>query len=190
MSAARGARWTHALRRMRTQALRVRDRVRYLYHRRTSALPARVGSVLVVCQGNICRSPFAEACLRALLAERGLTLEVRSAGLDTTPGKPAHPHTLAFAERRKLSLEAHATTRLEAALVDRSDLILVMEIAQKQQLQSLHPASHGKVMVLGHFDPDGVLEIADPYGKELGDFQRCFEQITRSCEALVQHLAR
>ena len=52
-------------------------------------LPDSVQSVLFVCKGNICRSPLAEVYFRSLVEKDGRRITVRSAGLETTPGKPA-----------------------------------------------------------------------------------------------------
>jgi protein-tyrosine phosphatase len=161
---------------------------RRLYHQWSTVVPFPVTSVLFVCHGNICRSPFAEIYFRSLLAKTGMPLCVMSAGLDTTPGKPAHTNTRALGRERQLSLDQHTTTQLQSELVGQSDLIVVMEIAQKQRIHSLYPASKGKVVLLGYFDPKGPLEIADPYGKPIERFHACFEQVARCCDNLAQAL--
>lgn len=161
---------------------------RDMYHRWTTVIPDSVTSVLFVCHGNICRSPFAASYFQFLVRQNGRPLTVRSAGLDTTPGKPAHSNTRAMARQQHLSLDDHLTTQLHAELVKQSDLIVVMEIAQKIRVQSLYPATKGSVVLLGYFDPHGPLEIADPYGRSLDDFRICFEQVTRCCNGLAHAL--
>lgn len=161
---------------------------RCLYQRWTTVLPASVASILFVCHGNICRSPFAEAYFRSLLMKRGMSLTVKSAGLDTTPGKPAHSNTKTLAEQQTLSVDEHVTTQLHADLVNQSDLIVVMEIVQKHRVHSVYPASRGKVVLLGYFDPKGPLEVADPYGKPIDNFKTCFQQVARCCEKLADRL--
>ena len=56
-----------------------------------------------------------------------MSLTVKSAGLDTTPGKPAHSNTKSLAQQQMLSVDEHVTTQLHADLVNQSDLIVVME---------------------------------------------------------------
>ncbi|MDC8447059.1 MAG: ATP-grasp domain-containing protein [Nitrospira sp.] len=162
--------------------------VRRLYHRWTTHVPGTVTSVLFVCQGNICRSPFAEMYFQSLLKGRGMGLTVRSAGLGTTPGKPAHWNTRTSAREYHISLDDHATTQLDADLVSNSDLIVVMEAAQKKRVLSLYPESKGKVLLLGCFDAKGPLEIADPYGGPIDHFRTCFSQIVRCCDNLAKEL--
>ena len=116
-------------------------------------------------------------------------MTVRSAGLETTPGKPAHANAKAVALQHRLSLDEHATTQVHKELLDQSDLIIVMEIVQKDRIHRLYPKTKGKVVLLGRFDYVGSLEIADPYGGPIEDFHTCFEQVRRSCDALASRLA-
>jgi hypothetical protein len=70
---------------------RVIDQWRYrvLVNWQTFPIPTR--NILVVCKGNICRSPLAEAYLKHQLEKHGLPVSIQSAGLETSFGKPAHP---------------------------------------------------------------------------------------------------
>jgi len=163
--------------------------IRHPYERwSTIRLPDSVQSVLFVCKGNICRSPLGEVCLRALATQAGRGLTIRSAGLETTPGKPAHLKAQATAIEHGLSLEKHTTTQVHEELLDRSDLIVVMEVAQKDRIQGLYPKTIGKVVLLGRFDPIGPLEIADPYSGTSEDFRSCYQQVQRCCQALAVRL--
>jgi protein-tyrosine phosphatase len=163
--------------------------VRHPYERWvTVRLPASVQSVLFVCKGNICRSPLAEAYFRSLVEKDGRRITVCSAGLETTPGKPADARAKAVAMEHRLSLDEHATTQVHMELLDQSDLIVVMEIMQRDRVQRLYPRSKGKVVLLGRFDSGGSLEIADPYGGASEDFLSCFQQVSRCCDNLADRL--
>jgi protein-tyrosine phosphatase len=188
-----------ALERLRTFWGDVRERaarfaarmnvVRYPHERLTAIrLPDSVQSVLFVCRGNICRSPLAEAYFQSLVKKGGRQISVRSAGLETTPGKPAHTKAKAVALEHRLSLDEHSTTKVEMELLDESDLIIVMEIGQKDRLRRLYPKSKTKVVLLGRFDSIGPLEIADPYSGTGEDFHSCFRQVIRCCDILAARL--
>lgn len=163
--------------------------VRYVYERWAPAcIPSTVASVLFVCTANICRSPLAAAYFASLVQKgRGL-IAARSAGLETNPGRPAHSISKIVARRQHLSLNAHVTTQLNSKLVDQADLIVVMEISQKDRIHRLYPKAKGKTVLLGSFDSSGPLEIRDPYGRSIEDFQFCLEQIMRCCNSLSQRL--
>ena len=164
--------------------------VRHPYERwATVRLPDSVQSVLFVCKGNICRSPLAEAYFRSLVEKEGRHITVRSAGLETTPGRPADAKAKAVALEHRLSLEEHATTQVHRELLDQMDLIIVMEIGQKDRIQRLYPRSKGKVVLLGRFDFVGSLEVADPYSGTREDFLSCFQQVSRCCDVLAAGLA-
>ena len=151
-------------------------------------LPDSVQSVLFVCKGNICRSPLAEVYFQSLVEKEGRQMTVRSAGLETTPGKPAHDKAKAVALEHRLSLDEHATTEVRKELLDQSDLIVVMEIAQKDRVHRLYPNTNGKVVLLGRFDSVGPLEIEDPYSGTSEDFHSCFQQLSRCCDDLAARL--
>ena len=151
-------------------------------------LPDSVLSVLFVCHGNICRSPLAEAYFRSLVKKDGRSMTVCSAGLETTPGKPADPRAKAVAIEHRLSLGEHTTTQVHMELLDQSDLILVMEMGQRDRIEALYPKSKGKVVLLGRFDSGGSLEIADPYSGTSEDFLACFQQVSRCCDILAARL--
>ena len=164
--------------------------VRHPYERWAAVrLPDSVQSVLFVCKGNICRSPLAEAYLRSLVEKDGRSMTVRSAGLETTPGKPADDRVKAVAWEHRLLLDRHATTQVHMELLDQSDLIIVMEIGQRDRIQALYPKAKGKVVLLGRFDSSiGPLEIADPYSGTTEDFLSCFQQVSRCCDMLAARL--
>jgi protein-tyrosine phosphatase len=163
--------------------------LRHPYERwATVRLPDSVRSVLFVCRGNICRSPLAAVYFQSLVDKGARQVTVRSAGLETTPGKPAHAEAKAVALQHELSLEGHATTQVHRELLDQSDLIVVMEIWQKDRIRRLYPGSKGKVVLLGRFDSVGRLEIADPYCGTREDFHSCFKQVSRCCDVLAARL--
>lgn len=115
-------------------------------------------------------------------------MDVISAGLEATPGRPADIIFKAVARQQHVSLDAHVVTQLDSELVDRSDLIVVMEMSQKNRIHSLYPKAKGKTVLLGSFDSSGPLEIRDPYGRSIEELQSCLDQIKRCCNSLSQRL--
>ena len=163
---------------------------RRLYERwRPLSLPTSIGSVLFVCKGNICRSPLAAIYFESLVRRGGRNIRVGSAGLETTPGKPAHSNSKLVAREHELSLDAHATAQLTRKLVQETDLIVVMEIGQLDRMHRVYPQAAGKVVLLGALDGRGPLEIADPFGREIDHFRVCFDEMRRGCNGLAVRMA-
>lgn len=161
------------------------------YERLTSpaTIPLPVSTILVLCKGNICRSPLAHVYLESAVRKAGLPIVVKSAGIETTPGKPAHDHAKTVARTNGLSLETHQTTSLYEELVKHAELVLVMEVSQKDRVLRLYPEAKGKVFVLGQFCRRGALDIDDPYSGPLEDFTICYGRIVESCDRIVAMLA-
>ncbi len=113
-----------------------------------------------------------------------------SAGLEAAAGKPANQTAITLAREYHLNLDTHATRIISADLVKESDLIVVMETSQKDRIIRVYPEAAGKVVLLGYFDPQGPLEIADPYGRSQEEFAVCFAQIRRGSMGLVKAIVK
>ena len=161
---------------------------RFFRPRRAVSLPVKVQNILVVCKGNICRSPLAEAYLRSVLPKNDIT--VVSAGLDTTDGKPAHPFAKSVADSYGLTLEQHLTAQITREMVDKADMILVMEFAQLNSMLRLCPRVHDKVFILSEFNGASCVDIDDPFSGTVEDFRECLQIIRDSCNGLVNQLQK
>ena len=115
--------------------------------------------ILVLCEGNHCRSPLAEALLKEAL---GPQIEVSSAGLGALVGRPAHAETQAILREKDLDITAHRGRQLTPEVAIQADLILVMDRAQKEACERMAPAARGRVFLLGHWLPPADQEIPDP----------------------------
>jgi protein-tyrosine phosphatase len=140
--------------------------------------------VLVICYGNICRSPFAAE----LLARRVPGLEVRSAGLEARDGKPPEPAAKRIARKHGVELAAHGAHRMRTEDVAWADLIIAMEGYQGAVVRRRWPEGTDKTHLLGDFFSGGPFLIADPYGHEDEIFAAVFDQIAAAVEALALRL--
>ena len=132
-----------------------------------------IRNILVVCTGNLYRSPIAEAVLQASLPD----CEVRSAGLHAALGTLAPAVLKDMFAAQGLSRPHWAPWQIGAADVARADLLLVMEAAQKRELEKRFPAASGKTFLYG---ASAGGDIEDPHGGSVEMLRNCFEQI-RSC---------
>ena len=145
---------------------------------------ARPKTVLVICYGNICRSPVAGALLARALTPLGI--EVQSAGFIGF-NRPAPREAVAAAQRHAIDLSAHRSRLVTSAMARTTDLIVVMEASQQQKLRDHYGRSATGVLVLGDLDP-APLEtrtIRDPVDQQQDVFERVYERIARCVGELV-----
>lgn len=115
-----------------------------------------IKSVLVVCVGNICRSPMAEFFLKVQRPD----LHVESAGISGLTGHPADEKAILCMQRLDIDMSTHVAKKLNSALIKRFDLILVMSQNQQKHIEQTWPFAKGKTFRLGHWQEKN---IADPY---------------------------
>ncbi|MBZ5789569.1 low molecular weight phosphotyrosine protein phosphatase [Burkholderia contaminans] len=143
-----------------------------------------LATLLVVCVGNICRSPMAQALFRVRMPG----VDVQSAGLGALVGHPAEPFAVALMRERGLDITTHRARLLTPTLSAQADLILTMEREQKRTLERRHPSLLGRVFTLGEFCPAPGharpgFDVPDPYCGT----RPVFEQSLRLIEHGVDH---
>lgn len=175
-----GAQWTALAGKARRLRLR-RQAVRRHADVMERALRSRVGRVVFVCYGNICRSPFAAAL--ALRDSRfGGTV---SLGLHEREGRSSPSHIVALAKASGIDLEPHRSRRLDPGTIREDDLIVAMDLDNYRAIGALAPRLLDRTCLLGLFDPQGDVEIADPYALETPAAAQVMLRIARSTSALV-----
>ncbi|MFV5594903.1 low molecular weight protein-tyrosine-phosphatase [Acinetobacter junii] len=132
----------------------------------------KIQNILVVCVGNICRSPMAEY----LLKQHHPNIHVESAGISGLVGHPADDKAQLCMLRLNIDMSNHIAKKLNADLIKKADLILVMSNNQQRHLEQTWPFSKGKVFRLGHWQNKNV---SDPYQHD----QKFFDD---TCELIQQ----
>ncbi len=153
---------------------------------RCTRVPIR--NILVLCKGNICRSPFAAEYLRSKARQTQVSVEVLSAGLDTNAGEPADHDAQLAATKFGVLLAHHRTAVVTGDMVAKADLIVVMELRHHQMLLESFPEARAKTCLLGHFSSPATTEIFDPYGGDLEVFFRSYSTILGACDCLLKRL--
>jgi protein-tyrosine-phosphatase len=146
--------------------------------------------VLLVCTGNICRSPLAEALLIRTMKERGIDgVDVSSAGTGAWDGAPASEGAYLVGLERGLDLSGHRARLLTRELVEESDLILTMARHHRARVDEL--GGEGRVFVLGEYagrDGDEA-EVSDPFGADLDVYRETCVELEALVAATAERLA-
>jgi protein-tyrosine phosphatase len=115
--------------------------------------------ILVVCVGNICRSPMAEALLMSALRGQD-EFTVESAGLGALVGHPASAYAVELMQEMGEDISGHRARQIHPDMVHAADLVLVMEAGHKRAIDDADPTARGKVHRLGEWQDK---DIDDPY---------------------------
>lgn len=139
-------------------------------------------SILIVCTGNICRSPIGERYLRNLLPNK----TIDSAGTGALVGHAADDSAKRVAKNYGLSLDGHKARQFTSSLGRHYDLILVMEKKHLEEIGRIAPEVRGKVMLFGHWL--GQIGIPDPYRKSDEAFISVYELIEQAGQRWAKKL--
>ncbi len=168
------------LRRVPSRVLHRLRRQRALKALRGRPCPA---SVLVICHGNLCRSPFAAALLRRAFVRNGVRVD--SAGF-MGPGRPSPPAAITAAARYHADLSAHRSQVLTPDGARAADLIVVMDPAQRREICDRFGRAQRDVVVLGDLDPQAIdaRPIRDPVNQPRAVFEEAYARIERCVREL------
>ncbi|WP_131055093.1 arsenate reductase/protein-tyrosine-phosphatase family protein [Raoultella planticola] len=139
-------------------------------------------SILIVCTGNICRSPIGERFLRRILPDK----KIDSAGTGALIDHAADASAVKIAQQNGLSLEGHVGRQFTSALGRQYDLILVMERSHIEQIGHIAPEARGKTMLFGHWI--NKRDIPDPYRKSDEAFLSVYKLIEQAGKLWAQKL--
>lgn len=160
-------------------------------HDSNGVMKGKVGKlrILMVCMGNICRSPLAEVIVRAAVAKAGFSdlVEIDSAGTHAChSGEPPDVRARQVAARRGYDLSHRRARRVKADDFARFDCILAMDRANLEALERVCPPVHRRKLKLfaGYAPGSGAEEIPDPYYGGVDGFERVLEL----CEAASRGL--
>ena len=150
--------------------------------------------IVMVCLGNICRSPLADGLLRKKVAQAGLDVEVDSAGTSAFHvGNPPDVRMQATAKSMGCPIDDLRSRQFIVQDFDQFDRIFVMDQSNRQNVLSLARSAEDKAkveMILNLSYPNQELEVPDPYyGGDRG-FQEVYQLLDEATDVLLNELKK
>lgn len=143
-----------------------------------------IKSVLVVCVGNICRSPLGERILQQALPE----IAISSAGIGAVVGAKADATGSEVAREIDVDLGGHVARQLTGEIGGAHDLVLVMEPGHRAEIERRFPELSGRTMLFDHWT--GGSGIADPYRKPVEAHRKARDLIATAAESWAEKLRK
>jgi protein-tyrosine phosphatase len=162
---------------------------------RNPPIPSKVQSILFICKGNICRSPFAEHIAGKQLHYAN-SCNISSAGIIVDEPETSPTEAVLSAENFGIDLRQHRSKPVSYVLMESYDMIVTMETWQHKHMKKLFLEFSDKIYLLPLFDCDTAYpvnfynkyNIQDPYGKNILEFNRSFERIERCTTILLRKI--
>lgn len=139
-------------------------------------------NILVVCHGNICRSPTAERILQKKLPKH----RISSAGIKALEGTDADFQAIKTALKHGVVVAGHTARQLTADMCDDADLILVMESKQINQVADIQPSARSKTILFAQWLNKKT--VPDPFRQSPEMFEAVFRQLEEAAESWARKL--
>jgi protein-tyrosine phosphatase len=144
--------------------------------------------ILMVCLGNICRSPLAEGIMKHKAAERGLDWQVDSAGTGAWHlGERPDSRSIQTARKYGLDITGQRARQINASDLEQFDLILAMDKSNYEDIQRLANSrlQSSKVqLILDYVEPGRQRSVPDPYWDDDG-FDQVYQMLDEACERVI-----
>ena len=145
--------------------------------------------ILMVCLGNICRSPLAQGILEEKIRQQGLDWEVDSAGTGSWHvGSPPDPRSQEVAKKNGLNISKQRARKFRPYDLEEFDIIFAMDRSNQRDIlaHAQNDEEHSKVrLILNELWPDKDMEVPDPYYDDNG-FEQVYKMLNEACEEFVK----
>ncbi len=144
--------------------------------------------VIFVCTENTCRSPIAEGIFRKVVAERGIQLEILSAGIFARAGQTASKEAVQVSLEKGIDISKHQAIALDHEIMASADLIITMTDKQKSLVEGICPDYEEKIYTLKEFNGKEIkeLNIKDPLGGDVLAYRNCANELECELELFAE----
>lgn len=146
--------------------------------------------VLMVCLGNICRSPLAEGILKSKVDSQ--LIKVDSAGTSAThEGELPDPRSIEVAQNNNIDITNQRSRPFRKSDFSEFDFIYVMDQENYQNVLKLSPSEEARKkvsLILNSLSPETNAEVPDPYYGGSSGFKNVFEMLDKACEQIAKEL--
>lgn len=156
---------------------------RKIRQRRLKKILHSARTIIFVCYGNICRSPFAER----VAIDSGLKISILSSGFHEVVGRPSPNDAIEAAIHYGVNLQNHRSNRITQLEIDKSDLLFIFDIDNYKRMIRDFPEVTSKLYLLSDIDLNIPAVISDPYGHVLTAYDEVYQKI-RDCIEILVHL--
>jgi len=150
--------------------------------------------ILMVCLGNICRSPLAEGILRDKIEKQGIEAVVESAGTgDYHVGEPADPRSVEVASKNEIDINSHTARQIRVSDFDDYDFIYAMDKSNHQNILKLARSDKDRAKVkilMNEVMPGENQDVPDPYFGGKHGFDNVFKMIDLACDKISGRISK
>ncbi len=148
--------------------------------------------ILMVCLGNICRSPLAEGILREKVKAAGLDVEVHSAGTAAYHvGESADQRSINVAMKNNINIRNHTGRQFQVSDFDDYDMVYAMDVSNYSDIlgKARNDSDRAKVkMLMNELYPGQDIDVPDPYFGGSRGFDDVFSMIDKACDVIIDNL--
>lgn len=146
--------------------------------------------ILVVCTGNICRSPMAEGLLKGRMPlDLVHRVTVSSAGTRAVHGHPPSENAVEAMSLNGFYIDRHRARQLTRDMIKEADLIVAMEKRHLKEIRRMHGWGKSPAQLIGEFGHlPGSQEIDDPIGEPLQVYEACIERLRPCVDGIIEWL--
>lgn len=149
-------------------------------------------SILMVCLGNICRSPLAQGILEHKLKEKGIKAYIDSAGTSAYhEGEHPDRRSIAVAKKHGIDISKQRSRPFDKLDFDEFDHIFVMDSSNYQNVITLaikEEHKHKVELILNFLNPGKNQAVPDPYYSELDGFEKVFQMLDKASDEIIKQL--